>query len=162
MVLPFVLQIQYGNPDQLCSPLVQAKKNGDDLVTVLPGCGGSKFVLKLHIFKWHLKMTASVPPKLTQGIYHLDLCRNIFGDGVYPDVAATNIYYGGTKIGGTKIIFTNGSQDPWRHASKQTSSPDCDAQKCSSPDAVHKVRQKIIDNIDLWLSQCQDSDMRSV
>lgn len=25
---------------------------------------------------------------------------------------------------GTKIIFTNGSQDPWRHASKQTSSPD--------------------------------------
>lgn len=24
----------------------------------------------------------------------------------------------------TKIIFTNGSQDPWRHASKQTSSPD--------------------------------------
>lgn len=29
---PFILQFQYGNPDQLCSPLVQAKKNGEDLV----------------------------------------------------------------------------------------------------------------------------------
>ncbi|PON71561.1 Peptidase S [Parasponia andersonii] len=157
MVLPFVLQIQYGNPDQLCPPLVQAKTNGDDLVTVLPGCGGSKFVLKLRAPKNDSIRSSKVDTR-----YHLDLCRNIFGDGANPDIAATNIYYGVTKIGGTKIIFTNGSQDPWRHASKQTSSPDCDAQKCSSPDAVHKVRQKIIDNIDLWLSQCQDSDMRSV
>ncbi|XP_057492477.1 probable serine protease EDA2 isoform X1 [Actinidia eriantha] len=116
--------------------------------------------------------------------YHLDLCKNVFGQGVYPDVDGTNIYYGGTKIAaGSKIIFTNGSQDPWRHASKQTSStdmpsytvtchncghgtdlrgcpqsplsPEGDAKNCSSPDAVHKVRQQIIEHIDLWLSQCQ-------
>jgi hypothetical protein len=83
----------------------------------------------------------------------------------------------------TKIIFTNGSQDPWRHASKQTSSPDLpsyimtchncghgsdlrgcpqsamviegDAQNCSSPDAVNKVRQHMIKHIDLWLSECR-------
>lgn len=35
------------------------------------------------------------------------------------------------------------------------------AQNCSSPDAVHKVRQQIIEHIDLWLSQCQDSAMSS-
>lgn len=37
--------------------------------------------------------------------YHLDLCKNVFGPGIYPDVAATNLYYGGTKIAGsnTKI-----------------------------------------------------------
>ncbi|KAE9606656.1 putative peptidase S28 [Lupinus albus] len=117
--------------------------------------------------------------------YHLDLCKNVFGDGVFPDVIATNIYYGGTKIAGSKIIFTNGSQDPWRHASKQTSSPDLpsytitchncghgvdirgcpqdpfnlegDEKKCNLPDAVHKVRQKIIEHMDLWLSECQDT-----
>lgn len=27
-----ILQFQYGNPDKLCSPLVEAKKAGDDLV----------------------------------------------------------------------------------------------------------------------------------
>lgn len=32
--------------------------------------------------------------------YHLDLCENVFGDGVFPDVDATNLYYGGTKIAG--------------------------------------------------------------
>jgi hypothetical protein len=32
--------------------------------------------------------------------YHLDLCRNVFGEGVYPDVSMTNLYYGGTRIAG--------------------------------------------------------------
>ncbi|XP_075493237.1 putative serine protease EDA2 isoform X2 [Primulina tabacum] len=117
--------------------------------------------------------------------YHLDLCKNVFGESIYPDVCATNLCYGGTRIGGSKIIFTNGSQDPWRHASKQTSSPEMpsyimkchncghgtdmrgcpqsplvpegDSKNCSSPDAVNKVRQHIIEHIDLWLSQCQSS-----
>ncbi|KAH9625981.1 hypothetical protein KSS87_008660, partial [Heliosperma pusillum] len=55
--------------------------------------------------------------------YHLDLCRNVFGGNVYPEVEATNLYYGGLKIAGSKIVFANGSQDPWRRASKQISSP---------------------------------------
>lgn len=38
--------------------------------------------------------------------YHLDLCKNVFGEGIYPDVAATNIYYGGTKIAGINIDFS--------------------------------------------------------
>ncbi|KAG9442936.1 hypothetical protein H6P81_018790 [Aristolochia fimbriata] len=121
--------------------------------------------------------------------YHLDLCRNIFGEDMYPDVDMTNLYYGGTKIAGSKIIFTNGSQDPWRHASKQTSSPDLpsliitchncghgtdmrgcpqvplnpegDASKCASSDAVTRARQQIVDHVDLWLSQCGDVHSRS-
>lgn len=41
------------------------------------------------------------------GRYHLDLCKNVFGNGIYPDVDATNIYYGGTKIAGSNIgLFT--------------------------------------------------------
>lgn len=36
-----------------------------------------------------------------------------------------------------------------------------DAQNCSNPDAVHKVRQQIVEHIDLWLSECQDTTGRS-
>lgn len=32
IIMPFVLQVQYGSPDKLCSPVVQAKKTGEDLV----------------------------------------------------------------------------------------------------------------------------------
>jgi hypothetical protein len=32
--------------------------------------------------------------------YHLDLCKNVFGDGIFPVVDATNLYHGGTKIAG--------------------------------------------------------------
>ncbi|KAK8471572.1 hypothetical protein PHAVU_003G260000 [Phaseolus vulgaris] len=114
--------------------------------------------------------------------YHLDLCRNVFGEGVFPDVDETNLYYGGTNIAGSKIIFSNGSQDPWRHASKQTPSTDLPSYTitcfncahctdlrgcplfpltlegnenyCSSPHAVRKVRLQISKHMELWLSEC--------
>ncbi|TXG59762.1 hypothetical protein EZV62_014335 [Acer yangbiense] len=179
-----VIAFQYGNPDKLCGPLVEAKNAGEDLVNTY-----ADYVKEYYLGSFgvdvqtynqkHLKNTDQSSDR-----YHLDLCKNVFGEGIYPEVDMTNIYYGGTKIAGSKIIFTNGSQDPWRHASKQTSSPDMpsylitckncghgtdmrgcpqsplnlegDASNCSSPDAVHKIRQQIIENIDLWLSECHD------
>ncbi|MCO5563407.1 hypothetical protein L7F22_017049 [Adiantum nelumboides] len=54
--------------------------------------------------------------------YYLDMCSYIFDKQVTPSSDATNLYYGGDHIAGSRIIFTNGSQDPWRHASKQVSS----------------------------------------
>lgn len=219
-----VTAFQYGNPDKLCSPLVEAKKAGADLVDAY-----AKYVKEEYVGNFgasietynqqHLKNTTpgeeassdrlwwfqvctevayfqvapsndSIRSSKIDTKYHLDLCKNVFGQGIYPDVEATNLYYGGTKIAGSKIVFANGSQDPWRHASKQTSSPDMpsyiischncghgtdmrgcpqaplnlegDARKCSSPDAVHKVRQQIIENIDLWLSQCQATSRSSM
>lgn len=116
--------------------------------------------------------------------YNLDLCKNVFGEGVYPDVFMTNLYYGGTSIAASRIVFTNGSQDPWRHASKQKSSEDMpsylikcsncghgtdlrgcpqlpfriegNSSDCTSPEAVSKVRKQIAKHIDLWLSQCHN------
>ncbi|XP_048530643.1 probable serine protease EDA2 isoform X2 [Triticum urartu] len=116
--------------------------------------------------------------------YNLDLCKNVYGEGVYPDVFMTNLYYGGTSIAASKIVFTNGSQDPWRHASKQNSSEDMpsyiikcsncghgtdlrgcpqlpfriegDSSNCTSPEAVNTVRKQIVKHIDLWLSQCHE------
>ncbi|KAK2657052.1 hypothetical protein Ddye_010104 [Dipteronia dyeriana] len=217
-----VIAFQYGNPDKLCGPLVEAKNAGEDLVNTY-----ADYVKEYYLGSFgvdvqtynqkHLKNTAvtadqssdrlwwfqvctevayfqvapsnnSIRSSKVDTRYHLDLCKNVFREGIYPEVDMTNIYYGGRKIAGSKIIFTNGSQDPWRHASKQTSSPDMpsylitcnncghgtdmrgcpqsplilegDASNCSSPDAVHKIRQQIIENIDLWLSECHDEGRR--
>ncbi|CAK7334363.1 unnamed protein product [Dovyalis caffra] len=217
------IAFQYGNPDKLCSPLVQAKKNGEDLVEAYANYVKQYYVGSFGVSiqtydQKHLKDATlnentgdrlwwfqvctevayfQVAPS-DDGIrssqvntkYHLDLCKKVFGEGIYPEVDATNLYYGGTNIAGSKIVFTNGSQDPWRHASKQTSSPDmpsfvisCDncghgtdmrgcpqspfniegnSEHCSSPDAVEKVRHQIIENMDLWLSECQDSGRSSM
>ncbi|KAK8270491.1 hypothetical protein V6Z12_D11G200400 [Gossypium hirsutum] len=218
-----VIAFQYGNPDTLCTPLVEAKKAGEDLVAVY-----AKYVKDFYVGTFgvsvetynqnHLKNTAvnegssdrlwwfqvctevayfqvapsndSVRSSKINTKYHLDLCKNVFGEGIYPEVDMTNIYYGGTKIAGSKIVFTNGSQDPWRHASKQTSSPDMpsyiitchncghgtdmrgcpqsplsiegNAENCSAPDAVNKVRQKMIEHIDLWLSECKGTGRSSM
>ncbi|KAL3844694.1 hypothetical protein ACJIZ3_002097 [Penstemon smallii] len=217
-----VTAFQYGNPDKLCLPLIEAKKAGEDLVEAYATYVQEYYIKSLGVSvetynQQHLKKTTlsgdtadrlwwfqvctevayfqvapsndSIRSSKIDTRYHLDLCKNVFGDGIYPDVTATNLYYGGTRIAGSKIIFTNGSQDPWRHASKQTSSPEMpsyiitchncghgtdmrgcpqsplvpegDAKNCSSPDAVHKVRQEIIAHIDLWLSQCRQDSGRS-
>ncbi|CAL9752562.1 unnamed protein product [Musa acuminata subsp. burmannicoides] len=110
--------------------------------------------------------------------YNLDFCKDIFGEGVYPDSDMANTYYGGRKFAGSRVIFTNGSQDPCRHISKQTSSKDLpsymvecngcahgiDVLGCPyAPEdtkgdvcrqAVSEVRQKIAQDIDMWLSDC--------
>ncbi|KAK4361489.1 hypothetical protein RND71_020441 [Anisodus tanguticus] len=149
-----VTAFQYGSPDKLCIPLLEAKKSGEDLVNAYATYVKEYYVKTFGVSvktydQENLKSTAvngdtsdrlwwfqllplvksSVTLWCTDFIihpcrYHLDLCRNVFGAGIYPEVDATNLYYGGTKIAGSKIIFTNGSQDPWRHASKQTSSPE--------------------------------------
>uniref|UniRef100_M4D5B2 Serine carboxypeptidase S28 family protein n=1 Tax=Brassica campestris TaxID=3711 RepID=M4D5B2_BRACM len=235
-----VMAFQYGNPDKLCVPMVEAKKNGGDLVEayakyVREYCFGVFGLSAKTYSRKHLLDTAITPESADRlwwfqvctevayfqvapandsirshqvnTEYHLDLCKSLFGKGVYPEVDATNLYYGGDRITATKIVFTNGSQDPWRHASKQTSSPDrkspftlfksvtlssinklvlddtvpsyiitchncghgsdlrgCpqspliiegDSKNCSSPDAVNKVRQHIIEHMDLWLSECR-------
>lgn len=214
-----VIAFQYGNPDKLCIPLIEAKKAGEDVVkayatyvkenygdsvatynqqnlkkTALTGNSGDRlwwFQVCTEVAYFQVAPSNdSIRSPRVDTRYHLDLCKNVFGEGIYPDVDATNVYYGGTKIAGSKIIFTNGSQDPWRHASKQTSSPDMpsylischncghgtdmrgcpqsplvpegDAKNCSSPDAVRKVRQQITDHIDLWLSLCVDSGRSSM
>eukprot|EP00250_Pteridium_aquilinum_P005575 c15647_g1_i1 orf=140-1612(+) len=128
----------------------------------------------------------SIRSHLVNSKYHLDLCSNVFQPGTYPEVNITNMYYGGSGIAGTKIFFTNGSQDPWRHASKQISSlgeptwlitcHNCghgsdlrgcpqsplqlegDASKCTNPDAVHQARQAIIKHIESCLTQSTRRD----
>ncbi|CAH9105771.1 unnamed protein product [Cuscuta europaea] len=195
----------------LCDSLIKAKKGGEDLVKTyatyvkenyVEGFGVSVASYNQERLKntsnadrmWLFQVCTEVAyfqvapandSVRSSGVntsYHLNLCKNGFGNGIYPDVDGTNLYYGGKKIAGSKIVFANGSQDPWRHASKQTSSPDMpsyiiachncghgtdmrgcpqsplvpegDAKNCSSYDEVLKVRNEMMKHMDLWLSQC--------
>ena len=148
------------------------------------GFGGSKFVLKWLISRWHLQTIASGlirsiqsmhRPKLIYHIQNSDFVVSIYCP-IYTSFHFIGIIwiYARASLGkvstlksmqqtctmeaikllvcnigkllddpfrlvhiptvsshllilnfvATKIIFTNGSQDPWRHASKQTSSPE--------------------------------------
>ncbi|GMN29193.1 hypothetical protein TIFTF001_002337 [Ficus carica] len=145
-----VIGFQYGNPDTVCSPLVEAKKNGEDLVGAF-----AKYVKEYYIGSFGTNV------RTYDQRYHLDLCRNVFGEGIYPEVDVTNLYYGGTKIGVPSYIITChncGHGTDLRGCPQSPLSLEGNAEKCSSPDAVKKVRQQIIENIDLWLSQCHDAE----
>ncbi|CAI5458963.1 unnamed protein product [Closterium sp. Yama58-4] len=53
--------------------------------------------------------------------YWQGLCAAVYGDhprALFPDVDATNTFFGATAIASSRIYFTNGSQDPWKRASR--------------------------------------------
>eukprot|EP00249_Psilotum_nudum_P010141 c22358_g1_i2 orf=506-1972(-) len=202
------IAFQYGNPDVLCEQLVATSHAGEDLLAAYAEYVKTYFGSSIDTYdQEHLKETKafsnsgdrqwwyqvctefaffqvapannSIRSSLIDTKYHLDLCANVFGKGTYPEVDITNLYYGGANISGSKIFFTNGSQDPWRHASKQISSPgepawlivchNCghgsdlrgcpqsplqlegDASKCTRPNAVHRARHEIMHHIKSWL-----------
>jgi len=45
--------------------------------------------------------------------WFLQLCTDLFNSPFTPHVNWTNTYYGGRNVQGSKIIFPNGSVDPW-------------------------------------------------
>jgi len=49
--------------------------------------------------------------------YHKYACATIFQAPLWPDTEAVEHYYGGLAIPATNIMFVNGNQDPWQHAS---------------------------------------------
>lgn len=111
----------------------------------------------------------------TQGLHTLDvdlqMCREAFGitpDQVQEQVRLTNLYYGGDRPRGWRVIFPNGAIDPWHalgvletpmrglpaiyvegashhfwtHPSKPTDSPD-----------IVRARETIWDQITAWLGE---------
>ena len=58
----------------------------------------------VHINKWYI-LIINIKSKFHDFFilinkYHLDLCKNVFREGVYPVVDTTNVYYGGKNIAG--------------------------------------------------------------
>lgn len=158
------IAFQYGNPDKLCPPMIEAKKAEKDLVTAY-----STYVKDYYVGSFgvevktynqqHLKETAlsydtgdrlwwfqvctevayfqvapandSIRSSKVNTRYHLDLCKNVFGEGVYPEVDATNLYYGGTKIAGKNINWF------CPHLTSHNSSPYGDNQMLSNVRVSH-------------------------
>ena len=48
--------------------------------------------------------------------YYKDLCTEVFGNGIWPNVNHTNLLLGETHLARTNIFFTNGVEDPWKWA----------------------------------------------
>ena len=46
-----------------------------------------------------------------------EFCGRVYGIEIFPDTHHWNTRYGAKQPRATKIIFTNGSEDPWKHAS---------------------------------------------
>ncbi|KAL0686763.1 hypothetical protein Bca4012_086440 [Brassica carinata] len=191
-----VMAFQYGNPDKLCVPMVDAKKSGGDLVEayakyVREYCFGVFGLSAKTYSRKHLLDTAITPESADRlwwfqvctevayfqvapandsirshqvnTEYHLDLCKTLFGKGVYPEVDATNLYYGGDRIAvlddtvPSYIITCHncGHGSDLRGCPQSPLIIEGDSKNCSSPDAVNKVRQHIIEHMDLWLSECR-------
>ncbi|EGG20413.1 peptidase S28 family protein [Cavenderia fasciculata] len=115
----------------------------------------------------------SIRSSIVNMTYWRDHCEQVFGIALWPDVEATNEYYGGNQTAGTNIIFVNSSQDPWSRASIITqqypSEPvamvtcgncghcsdirvDCPG-GCDTPNNLAQVRQVTLQAIQSWLAQ---------
>jgi len=104
--------------------------------------------------------------------YHRAHCNNVFGEPLWPDVDATNIYYGGNRTAATKVFFVNGSQDPWQRASIVSQfSPyeptgyitclNCGhcvdlrgcPNGCTNPNNLQQIRNLITEQVAFWLKE---------
>jgi len=104
--------------------------------------------------------------------YYTDLCRQAFGFNFLPGINATNNYYGGNKpYGATKILFVNGSLDPWHALSVRkdlTDSitviyingtahcADMSPPSPADPPSLAIAQQKISDQIGQWLKEASN------
>ncbi|KAL7746481.1 hypothetical protein RI367_008131 [Sorochytrium milnesiophthora] len=92
----------------------------------------------------------SVRSKLVSLQWHRELCARHYGLHHPPDVSGTNARYGGLDIHNQahRIIFANGSRDPWRTLSvverhgHSEDEPDSDYDDEDSVDATRKHRNR--------------------
>ena len=98
-----------------------------------------------------------------------------------PHIKKTNLFYGGMKIHGTNIFFSNGSEDPWQFASVLKLSADgkqkgmktgyIECEDCghcmdfqtpteSQPKQLTKVQNDIAAEVARWLKAAKDKRQR--
>jgi len=138
--------VQYGSQDDLCIPLVNSQGANlvDVLANITKNSWSGRFGQPYQYSQDHLKNTTSVyqwadrqwwwqtctelayfqiapqQNSVRSSTVNLDyfrgLCSNVFGEGTWPNTNATNNAFGGNKIAATRVLFSNGSQDPWKWA----------------------------------------------
>lgn len=101
--------------------------------------------------------------------HYLDICFHVFGipeKKVYQGVAFTNSDYGGKKPNGSRIVFVNGSIDPWHALSVLTNlttsevaifihgtahCADMTSPSCQDPKNLTAARKEISRLVGVWL-----------
>uniref|UniRef100_A0A0R0L1E8 Uncharacterized protein n=1 Tax=Glycine max TaxID=3847 RepID=A0A0R0L1E8_SOYBN len=126
---------QYGNPDKVCKPLVEAKKAGEDLVNAY-----AKYVKEYYIGTFGVDVKTYDQKYLIRNAMSEDNSARLWWFQVCTEVA----YFQWLP---QMIVFAPQKLTQSKFLSKQTSSPHSNAKNCTSPDAVHKVWQKILDHI---------------
>jgi pimeloyl-ACP methyl ester carboxylesterase len=139
------LDVQYGGQRALCAFFADSAANGTDPLATLvryrrirtldardyaTAIDGAPRSARLW---WYQTCTqlgyfqvappfGSLRPAAVDLRYHLRHCQAVFGVPLDPRDAAAQLIrdFGGPRPNGTNILFTNGSQDPWRHASVTT------------------------------------------
>lgn len=97
-----------------------------------------------------------------------DFCTRVYGIDIFPDTHHYNTRFGAKNLKASKIIFTNGSEDPWKHASiTETSDPNLipleivcdDCAHCvdlhgdspNDPPALTAARKQIVAQMEEWI-----------
>lgn len=97
-----------------------------------------------------------------------EFCERVYGIKIFPDTHHYNTRYGAKDLQATKIIFTNGSEDPWKHASiTKSENPNiipleivCDdcahcvdlhADSPNDPEALTAARAQIMNQMSIWI-----------
>lgn len=94
-------------------------------------------------------------------------CEDIYGAPLSPDDSMWNMRYGGKNLATSQTIFTNGVEDPWKHASITTSREgitaiEIDCENCahcvdlrgntpSDSDALKEARSTIATIMEQWI-----------
>ncbi|CAI2367735.1 unnamed protein product [Moneuplotes crassus] len=76
-----------------------------------------QFCSNLGYFQTPSHDTYAMRSKQVDVDYWRGVCKNVFGIDIFPNTEAWNNRYGGKELVSTKIIFTNGGEDPWQHSS---------------------------------------------
>jgi len=71
--------------------------------------------------------------------FYKKFCQDVFGIPLWPDTDAINNELGGLDLQATRLIMTNGGEDPWQWASKTTSSGDIESILIDCDDCAHCV-----------------------
>lgn len=85
-----------------------------------------QYCSQLAYFQIPGKYTKPLRSANTTDKYWLDYCKRIYGKEIVPNTEAWNMRYGGKNPAVTRVIYTNGEEDPWKWASVLPGHPNKD------------------------------------
>lgn len=190
-------KVQYGQRTQFCEDLAAAPEDMGELMKWLAGYAvdsglllsdyaadylrNSTIDFNKNARQWTYQTCANLgyfqtPAKVGTPMRGLNMtidfweyfCEKVYGVKIFPDTHHYNTRFGAKSLRASKIIFTNGSEDPWKHASiTETDDPNLipleivcdDCAHCvdlhgdsdDDPAALTAARKQIMEQMEQWI-----------